>query len=173
MIRHNNPKIIKKERLFGRRLMISSNAGLAPKWCINPPWPNSAMWRHRSGLTLAQVMACSLVVPSHYLNQCCLIINRVRWVSSEEDTSATNQWNWLENYLSQILLKSCRGQWVNHPRKQHKSLSKEDAENLAKYEGITIGSCMRSYTSFIIHNGYVWCNQCHDYLRQRRFTQEK
>ena len=29
-----------------------------------------ATWRHRSGSTLAQVMACCLMAPSHYLNQC-------------------------------------------------------------------------------------------------------
>ena len=28
------------------------------------------IWRHRSGSTLAQVMACCLMAPSHYLNQC-------------------------------------------------------------------------------------------------------
>ena len=27
-------------------------------------------WRQRSGSTLAQVMACCLTAPSHYLNQC-------------------------------------------------------------------------------------------------------
>ena len=32
--------------------------------------PSDAIWRHRSGSTLAQVMACCLTAPSHYLNQC-------------------------------------------------------------------------------------------------------
>ena len=36
---------------------------------INSLWPNDAIWRHRSGSTLAQVMACCLAAPSHYLNQ--------------------------------------------------------------------------------------------------------
>ena len=35
--------------------------------------PSDAIWRHRSGSTLAQVMACCLTAPSHYLNQCWLI----------------------------------------------------------------------------------------------------
>ena len=39
--------------------------------------PNDAIWRHRSGSTLAQVMACCLKAPSHYLNQCWLIISKV------------------------------------------------------------------------------------------------
>ena len=33
---------------------------------INPLWPNDITWRHKSGSTLAQVMACCLVAPSHY-----------------------------------------------------------------------------------------------------------
>ena len=34
-------------------------------------------WQHRSGSTLAQVMACCLTAASHYLNQCWLIISKV------------------------------------------------------------------------------------------------
>ena len=54
--------------------------------------PCDAIWRHKSGSTLAQVMACCLTAPSHYLNQCWLIISKVQWHSSEcnctRDTSA-------------------------------------------------------------------------------------
>ena len=32
--------------------------------------PSDAIWLHRSGSTLAQVKACCLTAPSHYLNQC-------------------------------------------------------------------------------------------------------
>ena len=46
--------------------------------CINSLGPSDAIWRHRSGSTLAQVMACCLTAPSHYLNQCWLIISKVR-----------------------------------------------------------------------------------------------
>ena len=35
----------------------------------------------RSGSTLAQLMACCLMAPSHYLNQCWLIISEVQWHS--------------------------------------------------------------------------------------------
>ena len=31
-------------------------------------WPNDAIWRQRSG-TFAQIMACCMTAPSHYLNQ--------------------------------------------------------------------------------------------------------
>ena len=37
---------------------------------VNLSWPSDAIWRQRSGSTLAQVMACCLTAPSHYLNQC-------------------------------------------------------------------------------------------------------
>ena len=37
---------------------------------IKSLWPSDAIWQHRSGTMLAQVMACCLTAPSHYLNQC-------------------------------------------------------------------------------------------------------
>ena len=61
-------------------------------------------------------MACCLMAPSHYLNQCWLIISRVQRHLSEGnftiDTSGINHWNYLENYLSKNSFKSPRGQWV-------------------------------------------------------------
>ena len=39
-------------------------------------WPGDASW---SGSTLAQVMACCLTAPSHYLTQCWLIIGEFQW----------------------------------------------------------------------------------------------
>ena len=60
---------------------------------LNLLWPREAIWRQISGSTLVQVMACCLRAPSHYLNQCWLIISKVLWHSSEgnfiRDTSAT------------------------------------------------------------------------------------
>ena len=44
---------------------------------FNLLWPSDTIWRHRSGSTLAQVMACCLTAPSHYLNQYWLIISKV------------------------------------------------------------------------------------------------
>ena len=62
--------------------------------CVNSVWPSDAILRRRSG-ALAQVMACCLTVPSHYLNQCGLIISNSRWHSSGDnltrDTSAINR----------------------------------------------------------------------------------
>ena len=51
---------------------------------VNSLRPSDAIWRHGTGSTLAQVMACCLAAPSHYLNQCWLIISRVLWHSSDE-----------------------------------------------------------------------------------------
>ena len=48
---------------------------------VNSLWPSDVIWWHRSVSTLAQVMACCLTAPSHYLNQCWLIISEVLWHS--------------------------------------------------------------------------------------------
>ena len=59
---------------------------------VNSLWPSDAIWWHWSGSALAQVMACCLRAPSHYLNQCRLIISMVHLHSYEgsftRDTSA-------------------------------------------------------------------------------------
>ena len=67
------------------------------KWhrsCVHSLRLSDAMWRQRTRSTLAQVMACCLNAPSHYLNQCWLIIPKVQWLSSEgnltRNTSAIN-----------------------------------------------------------------------------------
>ena len=46
--------------------------------------PSDAIWHWRSWSRLVQVMACCLTAPSHYLNQCWLIISKVLWHSSED-----------------------------------------------------------------------------------------
>ena len=57
-------------------LYMSSDAGI-----FTSLWPSDAIWWQRSWSTLAQVMACCLTAPSHYLNQCWLIISEVQWHS--------------------------------------------------------------------------------------------
>ena len=54
----------------------------------NSLWFSDAISRHRSGSTSAQVMACCLTAPSHYLNQCWLIINEARWHLAEVKKTA-------------------------------------------------------------------------------------
>ena len=51
---------------------------LTDKW-VHSLWPSDAIWQLRSGSTLIQVMACCLTAPSHYLNQCWLIISKAQW----------------------------------------------------------------------------------------------
>ena len=57
---------------------------------VNSLWPSDAIWPHRSGSTLAQVMAWCLMAPSHYLNQCCLI-SMVMCHSSEDSFTISHQ----------------------------------------------------------------------------------
>ena len=65
-----------------QRYIFQSNFIL--KFKFNSLGPSDAIWRWRSWSTLVQVMACCLTAPSHYLNQCWLIISKVLWHSSED-----------------------------------------------------------------------------------------
>ena len=42
----------------------------------NPLRLSDAIWQYRSGSTLAHVMVCCLMAPSHYLSQCWIIIEQ-------------------------------------------------------------------------------------------------
>ena len=61
---------------------------------LNSLWRSDAIWRHRTGSTLAQVMTCCLTAPNHYLDQCWRIISRIQWhlypraILYTKDTSA-------------------------------------------------------------------------------------
>ena len=61
--------------------------------------------------------ACCLKAPSHYLNQCWLIISEVLWHSPESNFTGNAldicPWYVFENYLSRITAASHRGKWVN------------------------------------------------------------
>ena len=62
-------------------------------------------WRHRSGSTLLQVMACCLMAASHFLTQCWFINSKVHYHSSEgnftRNTSAINYKNkWFDGTLT-------------------------------------------------------------------------
>ena len=81
------------------RLNQDWTKNIKPNWVINPQpvnfstliachnciinslWPSEAIQQQRSGPTLVQVMACYLTSPSHYLNQCWLIISEIQWHS--------------------------------------------------------------------------------------------
>ena len=80
-----------------------------------------ALWHHilwqRSGSILVQIMVCCLVAPSHYLNQCILIICKVLRHSPESNFTASAQTtilnNEFENYSFKVTPASPRGQWVS------------------------------------------------------------
>ena len=70
--------------LKGPRVCWRSTPVLFPRIIVSPfnsLWPSDVIWWLRTGSTLAQVMACCLTAPSHYLNQCWLIINGIVWQS--------------------------------------------------------------------------------------------
>ena len=88
------------------------------KFKINSLWPSDAIWRHRSGSAWSPVMACCLMAPSHYLNQC--------WLVSEESCGMHQRAisHWVPQLLicmmrlKKILLKKItatypRDWWVN------------------------------------------------------------
>ena len=58
-------------------------SGLDTLLGINSLGPSDAMCRQKTGSTLAQVMACCLTTPSHCLNQCWHITNKLQWHSSQ------------------------------------------------------------------------------------------
>ena len=79
---------------------------------INLLQPSDAIWWHKSGSTLAQVMPRCLTAPSYYLDQW-LIISEVQWQSQEipQPSMIKLAWKLLKNYFK-ISFKSPRGQWV-------------------------------------------------------------
>ena len=52
---------------------------------INSLWSIDGLWGHKSKSTLTQVMACYLMVPSHYPNQSCFLIGEVVWHCPERN----------------------------------------------------------------------------------------
>ena len=80
--------------MYNKMLHVSRQWHKPIFFSFNSLWPNDAIWRHRSGSTLAQVMACCLTAPSHYLNQCWLITSKIQLHSSDgnftRNTSVVN-----------------------------------------------------------------------------------
>ena len=96
-----------------------------PTWLcsmFNSLWAGDAIQRHISKSTLSQVMACCLTAPSHYLNQCSLIISKVLWHSHEDNFTGNVQdidpWNEYENHWYKITIASPSGQWSNEARQR-------------------------------------------------------
>ena len=119
---------------LGNGWIISSHALCLGMWFFNSSGPSDAIWRWRSWSTLVQVMACCLTAPSHYLNQCWLIISKVLRHSSEDIIirrfEDTNQYNKIEHYIFKITLRSPRGQWVKLIHASKKGPRSHSAEYL-------------------------------------------
>ena len=114
--------------------------GLIPSYFINSLAPSDAVWRQRSGSTLAHVMVCCLRASSHYLNQCWLINTKVFWHSSEgiimrrsEDTFKENK---NEILFFKITYRSPKDQWIKSPVLATHSISRNKqpkAEHISHY----------------------------------------
>ena len=61
---------------------------------VNTLWRSDAIWRHRSGSALAQVMAWCHQAISHCLNQCWAIIRGVLWHSTDSNLTSVHKLNW-------------------------------------------------------------------------------
>ena len=89
-------KMARPQQNWGLLTLLTRWASI---WTMPSLWPSDTIWRHKSGSTLAHVMACCLTAPSHYPNQCWLFTRKVQWHSSEcnftRDTSAISHWNYL------------------------------------------------------------------------------
>ena len=64
------------------------------KWgavtCRNALWPSNTIWQNKWS-TLAQVMVCCLTTPSHYMNQCLLLISEGLWHWTENNFTASTE----------------------------------------------------------------------------------
>ena len=111
-------------------------------FCFNSFWPSEAIW-HRSGSTLAQVMACCLMAPSYQPNQWWLIINKVLWHSSEDIMMKENL-NIPPSKIENCILKL------------HQDLPEDnELTNLP----LVLHICISELDQFVSSNGLspVWC----------------
>ena len=69
--------IFMKENVF-QNVVYKIAAILRRSQYINP-FPSDVIWRHKSGWTLAKVMASRLMPPNHKLNQCRRIVIELLW----------------------------------------------------------------------------------------------
>ena len=66
------------------------------------PDRSDTFWWHRTWSVLVQVMACCLTAPSHYLNQCWVIISEALWHSPEGNFKGNPQeiLEWVNEWIS-------------------------------------------------------------------------
>ena len=112
---------------------------------INSLWPTDAICRHRSGSTLVQVMDWCLTAPSHYLDQCWLLISEVLWHSFEINSTARAQaiilHNELKSYILKITVISTRGHCVITVNTENKTSCLQNSVSWNMFVPMTISSC--------------------------------
>ena len=93
----------------------------------------------RSGSALAQVMACCLTAPSHYLKQCWLIISQDLWHLPEDNFRWNGQyiypWYEFENHWFKVTATFPWDQWVKMTTTSHSDQGVK-ARN-GKYQSLT------------------------------------
>ena len=73
---------------------VFSASLIEPIWpFMDSLWPGDAMWWHGSESALDKVMVCCLTAPSHYLNQCWLIVKGILWHSNNNLTRSAHELN--------------------------------------------------------------------------------
>ena len=86
--------------------------------------PPRAIFTNRSGSTLTQVMACCQMAPSHYLNQCWLLISEVLWHSPERnftmgksvdsnDCNSFEDWGPIDEIYSCLIFQRLTETWLH------------------------------------------------------------
>ena len=84
---------------------------------FNSLQPNDTMRQERSWSTLVQVLACCLMVPSHYLSQFWQIISDVLWYLRDGNFTGNAQgiypWYEFEIFFLKIMVASPRIHWVD------------------------------------------------------------
>ena len=102
-------------RFLVQKLCVMDGAVLISSHAVNSLWPSVAICWHRSGLTLAMVMAHCLMAASHYLHQIDLGSVAVTWEQFPRKYSWYQSVRWvtlkitfyLENYCP-----ICQGGWL-------------------------------------------------------------
>ena len=98
-------------------LLYDGNPSSAESICMNSSPPSAAYMRQWIGSALVQIMACRLSAPSHYLNQCWIIVNwtfgdRLQW-NFDKNTNFFIHKNASENIVCKMVSILSRGRWVN------------------------------------------------------------
>ena len=106
----------------------------------------------RSRPTLAQIMDCCLMAPSHYLNQCWLIIKGVLWHSPASISQVLM--NLIHNKCLEITLSDVQVQLPGSNELNRQI--KYDFGGLAQYCGISIAN-FTGYTSLAPSHRFVHC----------------